>query len=59
MLDASGGNKTKAAKTLDIDYKTLLTKLKSTARPLIWLALTGHILTKPGTLISIRMAGLS
>jgi len=28
VLDASGGNKTQAAKTLDIDYKTLLTKLK-------------------------------
>jgi DNA-binding NtrC family response regulator len=28
VLDASGGNKTKAAKTLGIDYKTLLTKLK-------------------------------
>jgi two-component system response regulator AtoC len=28
VLDACGGNKTKAAKTLDIDYKTLLTKLK-------------------------------
>ena len=28
VLDASGGNKTHAAKTLDIDYKTLLTKLK-------------------------------
>lgn len=29
VLDASGGNKTQAAKTLDIDYKTLLTKLKT------------------------------
>lgn len=28
VLDASGGNKTQAAKILDIDYKTLLTKLK-------------------------------
>jgi DNA-binding NtrC family response regulator len=28
VFDASGGNKTQAAKTLDIDYKTLLTKLK-------------------------------
>jgi DNA-binding NtrC family response regulator len=28
VLDASGGNKTQAAKTLDIDYKTLLAKLK-------------------------------
>jgi len=28
VLDASSGNKTQAAKTLDIDYKTLLTKLK-------------------------------
>jgi transcriptional regulator with PAS, ATPase and Fis domain len=28
VLDANGGNKTQAAKTLDIDYKTLLTKLK-------------------------------
>lgn len=28
VLDASGGNKTQAAKTLNIDYKTLLTKLK-------------------------------
>ncbi|MDP3089374.1 MAG: sigma-54 dependent transcriptional regulator [Nitrospira sp.] len=28
VLDASEGNKTAAAKTLDIDYKTLLTKLK-------------------------------
>jgi transcriptional regulator with PAS, ATPase and Fis domain len=28
VLDASGGNKTQAAKTLDIDYKTLLTKIK-------------------------------
>ncbi len=28
VLDASGGNKTHAAKTLDIDYKTLLAKLK-------------------------------
>ena len=28
VLDASGGNKTQAAKTLDIDYKTLLSKLK-------------------------------
>lgn len=28
VLDASNGNKTQAAKTLDIDYKTLLTKLK-------------------------------
>jgi transcriptional regulator with PAS, ATPase and Fis domain len=28
VLEASGGNKTQAAKTLDIDYKTLLTKLK-------------------------------
>ena len=28
VLDASGGNKTQAAKTLDIDYKTLLTRLK-------------------------------
>jgi len=30
-LDASGGNKTAAAKTLDIDYKTLLAKLKKFA----------------------------
>ena len=28
VLQASGGNKTKAAQTLQIDYKTLLTKLK-------------------------------
>jgi DNA-binding NtrC family response regulator len=28
VLDASGGNKTSAAKTLDIDYKTLLAKLR-------------------------------
>ena len=28
VLEASGGNKTHAAKTLNIDYKTLLTKLK-------------------------------
>jgi DNA-binding NtrC family response regulator len=28
ILSASGGNKTQAAKTLQIDYKTLLTKLK-------------------------------
>lgn len=28
VLEASGGNKTQAAKTLDIDYKTLLSKLK-------------------------------
>ncbi len=28
VLDASGGNKTKTAQTLQIDYKTLLTKLK-------------------------------
>ena len=28
ILEASGGNKTQAAKALDIDYKTLLTKLK-------------------------------
>jgi DNA-binding protein Fis len=28
VLDASSGNKTQAAKTLQIDYKTLLTKLK-------------------------------
>jgi DNA-binding NtrC family response regulator len=28
VLDASGGNKTQAAKTLQIDYKTLLAKLK-------------------------------
>ena len=28
VLDASNGNKTQAAKTLEIDYKTLLTKLK-------------------------------
>ena len=28
VIDASGGNKTRAAKTLGIDYKTLLTKLK-------------------------------
>ncbi|HEY6973044.1 MAG TPA: sigma-54 dependent transcriptional regulator [Nitrospiraceae bacterium] len=28
VLDASGGNKTQAAKTLVIDYKTLLSKLK-------------------------------
>ena len=28
VLDAAGGNKTQAAKTLDIDYKTLLSKLK-------------------------------
>jgi len=31
VLDASEGNKTAAAKTLDIDYKTLLTKLKKFA----------------------------
>ena len=31
ILDASEGNKTVAAKTLDIDYKTLLTKLKKFA----------------------------
>lgn len=31
VLDASGGNKSTAAKTLDIDYKTLLTKLKKFA----------------------------
>jgi DNA-binding NtrC family response regulator len=31
VLDASGGNKTSAAKTLDIDYKTLLAKLKKFA----------------------------
>ena len=31
VLDASGGNKTAAAKTLDIDYKTLLAKLKKFA----------------------------
>lgn len=31
VLDASGGNKTQAAKTLDIDYKTLLAKLKKYA----------------------------
>ncbi|MGQ0812416.1 MAG: sigma-54-dependent transcriptional regulator [Nitrospiraceae bacterium] len=29
VLDASGGNKTHAARTLQIDYKTLLTKLKT------------------------------
>lgn len=29
VLKASGGNKTKAASILDIDYKTLLTKLKT------------------------------
>ena len=29
VLDACGGNKTQAAKTLDIDYKTLLSKLKT------------------------------
>ena len=28
VLDASSGNKTHAAKTLDIDYTTLLAKLK-------------------------------
>ena len=28
VLQASGGNKTKAAQTLQIDYKTLLSKLK-------------------------------
>jgi transcriptional regulator with PAS, ATPase and Fis domain len=28
VLEASGGNKTQAAKTLNIDYKTLLAKLK-------------------------------
>jgi two-component system response regulator AtoC len=28
VLAASGGNKTHAAKILQIDYKTLLTKLK-------------------------------
>ena len=28
VLTAAGGNKTQAAKTLDIDYKTLLAKLK-------------------------------
>ena len=28
VLDACGGNKTQAAKTLQIDYKTLLAKLK-------------------------------
>jgi len=27
-LTASGGNKTKAAQTLQIDYKTLLAKIK-------------------------------
>ncbi len=31
VLDASGGNKTAAAKTLNIDYKTLLSKLKKFA----------------------------
>jgi DNA-binding NtrC family response regulator len=31
VLDASGGNKTKAAQTLHIDYKTLLNKLKQRA----------------------------
>lgn len=31
VLDANGGNKTAAAKTLDIDYKTLLAKLKKFA----------------------------
>jgi DNA-binding NtrC family response regulator len=31
VLDANGGNKTQAAKTLDIDYKTLLSKLKKFA----------------------------
>jgi DNA-binding NtrC family response regulator len=31
VLEASGGNKTHAAKTLDIDYKTLLAKLKKYA----------------------------
>jgi transcriptional regulator with PAS, ATPase and Fis domain len=31
VLDASDGNKTAAAKTLDIDYKTLLAKLKKFA----------------------------
>jgi transcriptional regulator with PAS, ATPase and Fis domain len=31
VLEASEGNKTAAAKTLDIDYKTLLTKLKKFA----------------------------
>jgi len=31
VLDASGGNITSAAKTLDIDYKTLLAKLKKFA----------------------------
>jgi DNA-binding NtrC family response regulator len=33
VLDANGGNKTQAAKTLDIDYKTLLTKLKKYRLP--------------------------
>jgi len=28
VLEANDGNKTQAAKTLDIDYKTLLSKLK-------------------------------
>ncbi|MET0516649.1 MAG: sigma-54 dependent transcriptional regulator [Nitrospiraceae bacterium] len=28
VMDSSGGNKTQAAKTLQVDYKTLLTKLK-------------------------------
>jgi DNA-binding protein Fis len=28
VLDASGANKTQAARTLQIDYKTLLAKLK-------------------------------
>jgi len=28
VLDAHAGNKTHAAKTLDIDYKTLLSKMK-------------------------------
>jgi DNA-binding NtrC family response regulator len=32
VLEASGGNKTQAAKTLDIDYKTLLSKLKKYGR---------------------------
>lgn len=33
VLEASGGNKTHAAKTLAIDYKTLLTKLKKYRLP--------------------------
>jgi transcriptional regulator with PAS, ATPase and Fis domain len=29
VMDAHGGNKTQAARTLNIDYKTLLAKLKT------------------------------